>query len=131
MNIAERLVYWYDQNLRDGPMNLLRDSIRPLVEDARRSACGSLRKSDLVHGEYYEGQCRFGDVARWNAELKVFIVNDYTYGKYTFEYLRHTDDEVAECTHREGFRPSDVLYHKIDRSKLNYPLEIENASKPT
>lgn len=124
MNLAQRLVHWFDTaNDTRGPEF---DSLRSIVDDARRECCGALRKAEMVHGNYYRGFCCVASIARWNAQTQRFTIINYPLGQQHFETIRHMDDEVAECTHDEGFQPSDDLSEEsIKRLIAEYPLEIK------
>lgn len=50
-------------------------------------------KKDLVHGAYYVGECRNADLARWDAELNVFLHWRNKFGDRFIEDIKHPEDE--------------------------------------
>lgn len=64
-----------------------------------------LPKSDLKHGEYYNGTCRNANTARWNAETEEFIhLRDKT-GMRVPEVMWY-----EAIKHPEDFRGVDVFF---------------------
>lgn len=50
-------------------------------------------KSELIHGEYYNGRCRNATVARWNAEEQVFVHWRTKFSLRYTETIKHPEDE--------------------------------------
>jgi hypothetical protein len=50
-------------------------------------------KKDLVHGEYYYGDCRNSDTARWNADMNRFFYNRTKFTMKFVEDINHPEDD--------------------------------------
>ena len=50
-----------------------------------------IRKEDLIIGEYYEGVCRNGELARWNG--RVFLYRRFKFGTCFIEEIRCPEDD--------------------------------------
>ena len=73
-------------------------------------------KSDLVHGEYYSGQCRNATVARWNAEHQCFIHWRTKFGFTFLETIKHPDDDQVYDVF--------LVEKRIDPPEKEIPLEL-------
>lgn len=70
--------------------------LTPLQTDEELEAAytqGLLRKSALVHGQYYYGLCRNAQVARWHAGAERFVYERRKLGGTFYEVIKHPQDE--------------------------------------
>ena len=82
--------------------------VEPQVE--RMTAAPKIRKTELVHGAYYRGQCRNATVARWNGEKQKFIHFRTKFGNVFLEEICcPEDDQVWDVFYAEEvIEPQDV-----------------------
>jgi hypothetical protein len=52
-----------------------------------------IAKADLVHGQYYVGECRNATIARWNGEDEQFYHWRTKFGCQFIETIRCPEDE--------------------------------------
>ena len=50
-------------------------------------------KDQLVHGQYYRGRCRNASVARWDADLNMFLHWRQKFGHWFIETIHCPEDE--------------------------------------
>ena len=50
-------------------------------------------KEQLVHGTYYRGRCRNASIARWNANIRVFVHWRTKFGNTFLEEICAPEDE--------------------------------------
>ena len=62
-------------------------------------------KDQLVHGAYYEGECRNASVARWNAETQLFVYLRETFSTYFHEDIGYWQDAKPGEHRFDEFRP--------------------------
>ena len=78
-----------------------------------------VEKKDLVHGEYYFGDCRNADTARWDANRNKFYYWRNKFGQRFVEDINHFEDD-------NGF---DLFYpeHVVDYGVNKIPLRDDFA----
>lgn len=75
-----------------------------------------INKKDLVHGEYYSGNCRAADIARWNANDDKFYHWRYKFGRSYVEVIKHPeDDEIYDV-----FTPVSIIENPEEFLPLDY-----------
>ena len=52
-----------------------------------------IKKEDLIHGEYYTGNCRNASIARWNKSLNRFIHWRTKFGETFQEEIECPEDQ--------------------------------------
>ena len=76
----------------------------------------TIDKRFLNHGDYYAGDCRNANVARWDANNNCFVYNRTKFGQTYTETIKHPMDETNKNI--------DVFYPAIFLG-ANLPKEID------
>ncbi len=58
-----------------------------------RNFVSKIKKTDLIHGEYYKGTCRNATEARWDEKNQCFVYWRFKFGETFLETIKAPEDD--------------------------------------
>jgi hypothetical protein len=80
-----------------------------------------MKKSELIHGAYYNGNCRNASVARWDANRNLFVHWRTKFGERFLETILHPEDDDRH----DVFEVESIL----ENPEEVIPLDVEEEVK--